>query len=103
MPLTLRDHLKRDGWLPLTSFHAHRAIAERLDVIRNNPTTPLEPSVEALKKLIEDDTDLYMGFTQMFKEAGRASLVSRDDVPLHNYDVDGFLGPRLRTNDRFDQ
>lgn len=75
MPLTLRDHLKRDGWLPLTSFHAHRAIAERLDVIRNNPTTPLEPSVEALKKLIEDDTDLYMGFTQMFKEAGRASLV----------------------------
>lgn len=76
MPLTLRDHLKRDGWLPLTSFHAHQAIAERLKVI-HEPKQPitLEPSVEALKNLIEKDTDLYMGFTQMFKEAGRASLV----------------------------
>lgn len=72
MPPTLRDYLKRDGWLPLTGFHGRLAIADRLKVI---PHGPLIPSVEALKKLIEDDTDLYMGFTQMFTDAGRASVV----------------------------
>ncbi|KIM89294.1 hypothetical protein PILCRDRAFT_61504 [Piloderma croceum F 1598] len=74
MPPTLRDHLKRDGWIPLTKFHGNQAIADRLKIIPAHGGS-LIPSVEELKILIENDTDLYMGFTQMFKEAGRASLV----------------------------
>lgn len=74
MPPTLRDHLKRDGWLPLTTFHGHQAIADRLNAIPADGGV-LIPSVKELKELIEDNTDLYMGFTQMFKDAGRASLV----------------------------
>jgi hypothetical protein len=102
MPPTLRDYLKRDGWLPLTGFHGRQAIADRLKVIPVNGG-PLIKSVEALKKLIEDDTDLYMGFTQMFTEAGRASVVGGVTVSLYIMNVDVLLGPKLQTYDRIDQ
>ena len=87
MPLTFRDHLKRDGWLPLTSFHRNRAITERVKVIedrkRNRTTMPLKKSVQDLKDLIENNPDLYMGFIQMYKEAGPGSLVSaRQSCPF---------------------
>ena len=79
MPLTFRDHLKRDGWIPLTSFHRNQAVAERLKSIkdhrRQRKPIPTAGSVEDLKELIESDPDLYMQFTQMFEEAGPGSLV----------------------------
>jgi hypothetical protein len=81
MPPTLRDHLKRDGWIPLTSFHGHQAIADRLKIVPVHGD--LIESVKELKELIEDDTDLYMGFTQMFKDAGRASLVGGATMSLY--------------------
>lgn len=76
MPLTLRDHLKRDGWIPLHSFHGKNALAD--EIIRIGPghrDSELKESVRKLKHLIENDPELYMGFIDMFKEAGRGSLV----------------------------
>lgn len=80
MPLTFRDYLKRDGWIPLNSFNGNKAIADRLKSIeddkrRRRGPVKLEDSVQALKDMIETDPDLYMGFTQMFEEAGRGSMV----------------------------
>ena len=80
MPPTFRDFLKSDGWIPLHSFHGNRAIADGYkdiedDKNRQGGEIKLKASVEKLKDLIETDPDLYMGFTDMFKEAGPGSLV----------------------------
>jgi len=83
MPLTLRDHLKRDGWIPLTSFHRNQAIVTTISEDHRHHPPPLKPSVKALKDLIEDNPDLYMGFTQMFKEAGPASLVGGVTISIY--------------------
>ena len=57
----------------MTSFHANKAIAGRLKSIQNQRGPEgeyeLKASVKNLKKVIEDDPDLYMGFIQMFSEA----------------------------------
>ena len=108
MPLSFRDYLKKDGWIPLHSFNGNHAIADMLKDIeehkhRQRGDFPLIPAVQELKDLIEKDPDLFMGFTDMFTEAGRNSLVGHfDDVLTHNY-IDDFLGPRLQSDDRFDR
>jgi len=102
MPPTLRSYLKRDGWVPLTTFHGNQAIANRLKLIPADGGS-LIPSVQKLKDLIEDDTDLYMGFTQMFEEAGRASLVGGATMSIYIVMLMVFLDPRLRIYDKLDQ
>lgn len=69
-----------DGWIPLHSFHGNQAIADKLKDIedhksREDGEVKLKPSVKKLKDLIEKDPDLFMGFTDMFKEAGPGSIV----------------------------
>lgn len=106
MPLTFRDYLKNDGWIPLHSFHGNRAITDGVKDVdrkrRQRGGIKLKPAVQKLKDLIETDPDLYMQFTDMFTEAGQNSLVRGSTVSLHNY-IDGFLGPRLQNDDRVDR
>lgn len=108
MPLTFRDYLKNDGWIPLHSFHGNHTIADGFKDIdkhrkhRRNGEIELLPSVKKLKDLVEKDPDLYMGFTDMFKEAGRSSLVGGATMTFQNY-IDGFLGPKLYRHDKFDR
>jgi len=78
MPLTFRDYLKKDGWLPLHSFNGHRAIADAISDAKEHKRgrfIDLKPSVLELKKLIERSPDLYRGFVDMYNEAGPTSLV----------------------------
>jgi len=87
MPLTFRDYLKNDGWIPLHSFHGNHAIADKIKDVqrrknRRDGQYKLEKSVQDLKDLIERDPDLYMGFVDMFKEAGPNSLVPNYEVMI---------------------
>lgn len=84
MPSTFRDFLKNDGWIPKHSFSGNQAITDRYKDIEKHKKRRggivLRPSVKKLKELIETDPDLYMGFTDMFKEAGPNSLVGCDEL-----------------------
>lgn len=107
MPLTLRDYLKKDGWIPLHSFNGNRAITDGIKEINDHKRRKrggftLKPAVQELKNLIEKDPDLYRGFVDMFKESAPGSLVGNSTMSLHNY-IDGFLGPRLQSDDRIDR
>lgn len=80
MPLTFRDYLKNDGWIPLHSFNGNRAITDGYKNIkkrkgRHDGKVEFKPGVQHLKELIERDPDLFMQFTDMFKEAGPGTLV----------------------------
>ena len=85
MPLTFRDHLKKDGWIPLHSFNGHRAIADAISDAKDHKKggfIGLKPSVQKLKKLIEKNPDLYRGFVDMYQEAGPTSLVGHGNSTM---------------------
>ncbi|KAF8204399.1 phosphatidylserine decarboxylase [Mycena galopus ATCC 62051] len=73
----LTEHFRRAGWLPASDAEHKKwlkgAVDEVLTGRRKNET--LLPVIQQLKTLIETNSELYMGFNQMFEQQSPSSLL----------------------------
>lgn len=71
-------HYRRAGWLPVSDEALEQwvgGVAAKVTDHKHRDTFPVLPEIQELKKFIESDTQMYMGFNQMFRE--KASPLSK--------------------------
>ncbi|KAF7337683.1 Phosphatidylserine decarboxylase [Mycena sanguinolenta] len=73
----LTEHFRRAGWLPASDEHLSQwgkdAVEEVLNGKRKHEA--LLPVVQELRTLIETNSELYMGFNQMFEQQSTSPLL----------------------------
>lgn len=66
----LAEQLRKGGWTPASQEAVDAWVEKQLAKARDGEGEPeLRPSIEDLKTMIEDDSDMSMGFNRMFEKA----------------------------------
>ncbi|KAJ7094356.1 Phophatidylserine decarboxylase-domain-containing protein [Mycena epipterygia] len=74
----LLDHYRRTGWMPPSDEALEEwvgGMAAKVTHPTHRDSFPVLPEIQDLKKFIESDAQVYIGFNQMFKE--KASPLSK--------------------------
>lgn len=59
---------RRGGWLPKDHRVLHNWLQKRIDKAKGKSLADVQPVIKAFQHLIESDSNLYMGFHQMFEQ-----------------------------------
>ncbi len=67
MPPQLIQH-RRGGWLPKDHKVLHNWLQKRISKVKAKSLDDVQPVIKEFQHLIEYDSNLYMGFHQMFEQ-----------------------------------
>ncbi|KAJ7146271.1 phosphatidylserine decarboxylase [Mycena epipterygia] len=74
----LTEHFRRAGWLPASDAELRNWVKQVVDevTIGKRRSAPLLPVIQEFQTLIEENSELFMGFNQMFEQQPPSSLLT---------------------------
>lgn len=74
----LTEQFRRAGWLPASDAELRKWVKQVVDevTIGKRRNAPLLPVIQEFQNLIEENSELYMGFNQMFEQQPPSSLLT---------------------------